>query len=213
MNSAVYQFNRDHLLSISLTPISCESDFSEVRNLRFDGYKGVFRSPDEASDEIDTCPNATVLLARDSHESPIGTVRVVDSSAGSIELDSLNPSYKDAINNKSIVEGSRLVAVKNSYVPQRTIQVALWKAVLDFATFKKAEKIIVWAKRGPDKGYKFLQFDHLENCGFEHPTLANAHYEVYALDIRKAEVLAKRTNHPLYDFFFTETYDNLIWYQ
>lgn len=209
----MYEVNEKAIQEISLTKIDSEVDRNAILQLRYEGYRGVFESPESSLDEFDKLPTSQVLLARDSQGVPIGTVRLLSTAHGGLELDSLNPSYKDYFTaDTTFVEGTRLVAKGSEIVPKQSVQAALWKTALDYAYHLGADHLIVWSKRGPDRAYRYLKFNQLPECGFCHYSLGAKRHEVFTLNLQEVKDVFRHMEHPLYDFFFEKRYANLIWY-
>lgn len=198
---------------ISLKPVQNRVDRDIATHLRYQGYRGVFATPQSTWDSWDSNENSTVLVAYGKGNTPLGTLRIMDSRSGKMEIDSYSSKFrKNFPDNSTFVEGARLVAIRSEACSKQSVQAALWKATFQFAQVNSIDYIIVWSKKGPDRGYRYLMFEQLEGCGFTHDNLAGKRHEVFFLDVKLAESAFASSDHPLTGFFFEKQHNNLRWY-
>lgn len=184
-----------------------------VCNLRHAGYRGLFKSPTDAWDRWDDMANARVLLFMDQQGTPVGTVRLMESSRGPIELSDYVPGYGSHFSEgSSFVEGARLVAARDGSVTKHTVQAAIWKATYLYGKARDTDFIIVWSKRGPERGYRYLCFSELPASAFAHAGLGGKQHSIFTLDIERASSILGCRNHPLTQFFFDDAHPNLHWF-
>lgn len=213
MSYGAYPIDYDALEKLSLAPVATPHDCREVARLRFEGYRGVFKDPASTWDPLDDDDNSTVLVLRTEEGTALGTIRLRNSREGPIELDLYNKAYKQNFPyGTTFSEATRLVATGNEHYPKWTVQVALWWATMHYSIDFGLDQIIACARKGPDRGYKFLNCIHHEGCGYAHETLGNKPHEVYSLDVAMSESIYKEVKHPLYKFFFLEDHPRLRWY-
>ncbi|NQY15275.1 MAG: hypothetical protein HRT81_15660 [Henriciella sp.] len=199
---------------IELKVVDSDADREHVRDLRFTGYKNVFDSPEDTWDEWDDKSGTHILLAEDASGAPIGTVRVIDSRIGLTEADTYTDAHRKQFPEEtSFVEGARLVARGSVDIKKIVVQAALWKATFLYASEKGVDKILVWSKRGPDRGYKSLQFEEISGGEFSHPSLGNKPHKTYCLDTKQSRQIFFAMDHPLKEFFFLDHHPSLMWFE
>ena len=199
---------------IELRIVDSEQSREHVRDLRFKGYKNVFDSPEDSWDEWDDKSGTQILLAEDASGAPIGTVRIIDSRFGLTEADTYTDAHRKYFpENTSFVEGARLVARGSADIKKIVVQAALWKATFLYALEKSVDQILVWSKRGPDRGYKNLQFEEITGGEFSHPDLGNKAHKTYCLDTQLSRQIYYSMDHPLKEFFFEYHHPSLMWFE
>ena len=212
-NSAIFKIDSALINEIEIIRACDEGSRELAKGLRYSGYEGAFGSPDDTWDELDGAVDTNVLIALAKNRDAVGTVRVTSSLSGCLEIDKFTTGYRSFYHPATaFLEASRLVVPKNSSIHGRTIQAALWKAVHRYAYAYHFHQLIAWVKTGPDRAYKYLLFDKLDGLSFRHPSIGNTVHEVYALDITRSEEKFRSHKHPLWEFFFVDRHENLIWY-
>ena len=210
----MYRLDEEALRELSLRKVTSEDDYQKVLDLRVKGYRGLFSSRDEAKDEFDRAPNCTLLLALDSEDTPVGTMRLLDSRGGDLEIDRYSCRFRTYnFDKKSFFEATRLVTLRTERISKQSVQLALLKGTFDYAINNNFNYLLAWVKKGPDRAYKYLGFSKLPECNFQHPKLGNKNHETFTLDLDNIEPKARKAlERALYDFFFLNSYPRLIWY-
>lgn len=200
--SIPYEVDSELVSHIQLTVVGDIISRNAVCALRYAGYRGLFRSPADAWDQWDEQEHARVLLLSDKFGAPVGTVRLMDSSRGPIELSDFRTGFRSNFpGGTTFIEGARLVATRNSTIPRQSVQAAIWKATFLYGEAIAADVIVVWSKRGPDRGYQYLCFSETPNSDFTHPRLGGKHHKVFTMSIQRAKEILRAKNHPLTGFF------------
>ncbi len=173
----------------------------------------MFPSPESTWEHWDDTEFSTVLLATTREGSAVGTIRILESFSGPLEIDAYCEGYRSQLPARStFIEGARLVATHNESITKFTVQASLWKSAYRYALNRKIDYLIAWAKKGPDRAYKYLCFREPGNSEFKHKQLGNISHRVFYLDLAKSEKEIKSKNLHLWCFFHRDQHRNLIWY-
>ncbi len=186
-----------------------DEDLEKVFETRWLGYQGYLNSRDEIEDKADFGPNATLFLATNEDDYPIGTMRILDRNYGEIELDSfleVDPLLSDA--EKSCTETTRLSIPKNPN--SVSIFCALAKAYYRYCLFNGIKTWLMSSRPLLAKHYRFLGFKDVGEHGvYYHSKLGNTEHRTYKLSVENIEPEWKRMKHPYYDFFFTQSHSDI----
>lgn len=189
---------------ISVRQAVSPADVEKVFDLRWQSYKKHFDARDEVVETRDSAINATLLLATNVCDRPLGTLRILDRGQGEIELDDfldvdslLSPIERPA------VEASRFVVPRHPRAED--VLLALWRSFYHHSRAREARTMLIQARPGAARRYRRLGCQNAGPLGeFRHPRLGDLAYRTYKLFVPAAEFLYRRHEHELADFLFGE---------
>jgi len=179
-------------------------DRRKVFDLRRLGYRK-YADTLMQEDILDSQANCTLILGEDQHGRPVGTMRILESLSGPIELHSfvdltaiLPPSQFQA--EQSIAEASRFTILSGAQ--SKELKLLLWKTFYLFCLDRGVEFMLACVRKPAARDYLQLFFDDVGAAGqFIHPHLGqHAHY-TYIAHAPSLERRFRATQHPLADFF------------
>lgn len=207
--------HEDYVLPRSLSnlvvhPVRTKKDSEAVQALRQRGYGGKY-GLDELSltDQLDSSPGCTLLVAKRLLGEPVGTLRLLDRRLGAIELDSflqvddlLNP------NKHPVAEATRFCVPRCA--DSKWVKLALWKAFFLYCQNKGVKTMIISVRKNGARDYRHLLFENLGQAGaYTHPLLGSQAHETYAFDVASGPARYLASQHPLYHFFVTESHPQI----
>lgn len=186
-----------------------QKDLAKVFDVRWKGYQKYCKRKSEIIDEYDFKPNATILLAEDENQNPIGTIRILDRRYGSIELD-------EFIDVDSILSRDERACVEPTrfsipYHPQsKLIKMLLFKSVLLYCQENHINTIINSVRPSAARAYRFLLFEDVGLSGiYRHPLLGNLEHYTYKLNIAEKSEILRRINPKTHSFFYEADNSNI----
>jgi len=194
----------DIMVKLAQTP----TDFNDVIETRWEGYKKYLNNKNEIIDEFDYQSNSSYLLAVVGNTA-VGTMRILDQKRGKIEVENFKP-INSLLTSKEqpCAEATRFSIPPNK--KSRAIKFALWKGFYLYCLKNNLRTALVWVRSSAARDYERLLFKNIGTQGvFHHPKLGSLRHYTYKLDINNASNSFKSSNHPLYEFFFEITHPNI----
>ncbi len=190
--------------------ISAE-DRSKVFDVRWMGYKKYGMSRDEVEDEADTAPHATLLLATNEDQQPIGTMRFLDRNHGDIELDSfLDVDSLLTDDERSCIEFTRL-SIPMDFRSVSIVFNALARASYLYSVANNIRTMLISSRPKLAEHYCFMGFEDVGDRGvYYHSALGNTEHRTFKLDIGiTVEKVRATKRHPLRDVFLAQNSPNI----
>lgn len=187
------------LSRITVRKASSDEDFALVGRLREAGFSRVANSEDIAwIDDADRSPGVFSLIAYNSLNEPVATMRVQDGRAARLEiarfipLDSLlSPDQMPAI------QGARLSVLKK--LEATDAMLALFKSVWQWCVRENIRSILIASPPWARPAYDFLMFEDLGPLGhFAHRFLDDTPHISMRMPVDKPISVWPIVQHPLY---------------
>ena len=197
-----YLKDQPNMKDIKVKIVKNDKDFQKAMAVRYKGYKSFYLSEHEVSDDYDFLKNATLLLAIDSKNNALGSMRVLDSRYGPIELSQfLNISSLMNGYNEPYAEATRFsVPIKTNGALMAKL--LLCKAYYQYCLENHIETMLFWARPLIGRLYQFMCADDVGEIGvFYNEHFNNKLYKTYRLRVSDLEIRMKAINHPLYHLF------------
>ena len=185
------------------------AEVKDVMDIRWQGYKKYFDSPNDVVDSYDHQKNCTLLLAAVDGRA-VGTLRLLDSCKGPIELEEFIELNKILpLPAFPIVEATRFSVPAHEM--SREVKAMLWKAFYLYCLDRDSSLMLAWIRPSALPDYHGLLFTSIGLSGrFCHKRLAGKEHHTVILDVRNAAKLYGQAGHPYYRFFCVEKHPN-IW--
>ena len=193
---------RPDVSGLVVRPARTRADREKVFDVRWEGYRKYFGARDDVVERYDFQPNATLLLATDTEDRPLGTLRILDRAHGELELD----AYVDVdaivpAAERPCIEATRFTVPRHPR--SQDIKSALWKAFHDYSRANGSQSMVIWCRKGAARMYGRLMFEDVGAEGeFRHPRLGNKTHRTYKVGLSTVEALYRDRNHPLSELFF-----------
>lgn len=207
----VSRYARVDLAGITVRKAVTEADFELVGHLRQAGFSRVADNAATAwVDDFDRSPGVFSLIAYNSLNEPVATMRVQDGRVSELELARfipldtlLNEEYKPA------VQCARLSVIKGYQSTDAIF--GSCKAVWLWCLSKGLESIVLATPPWSKPIYDFMLFDDLGTQGhFPHKFVGGTLHITMALSVRKAETVWRKRCNPLCRQMFDVEHPSLI---
>jgi len=197
-------------MDIFVRKAKTEEGLRRVFDIRWEGYKKYVNKKEEVIDEYDFASNATLLLAEDGFNEPVGTMRILDRRHGKIELDEfIEVDSLLTEHEKQCAEVTRFSFSK--HLKSKLIKYLLWKAVFRYCQANQINTLLISMPPSAARDYQRLFL--LEDLGpsgvYHHRRLGNAEHHTFKCDIPRTIEFLRSSKHPLYEFFCTDNHPNI----
>jgi len=160
-------------------------------------------------DSKDFNPNATLLLAEDEQNNPVGSIRILDRRSGRIELDQfIEVNSLLSRDEMPCVEATRFSIPKHPNAG--AIRFLLYKAFFLYCKNNQINTMLISVRRITSHNYRYFYFKHLGPAGiYHHPLMGNLEYHTYKCNIAETCKFLKLLNYQLYHFFCVKEHLNI----
>lgn len=186
------------LAGITVRRAVSDDDFALVGRLREAGFSRVTdNTTTEWVDDFDRSPGVFSLIAYNSLNEPVATMRVQDGRVAELELARFVPldSLLDSLG-KPAIQGARLSVVKNAR--SMDAMIALFKAGWLWCRRENIKSIVMANPPWVKPLYDFLLFEDLGSSGhFQHAFLANTPHITMGMPVDRPASTWMAVQHPL----------------
>lgn len=174
-------------------------DYERVIDVRWEGYKGYFKKRDDVLDPLDLGRNSTLLLATDSQNRTVGTMRLLDRREGPIELE----NFLDV---DSILPEKELACVEITRftVPYKArasaIKLCMYKSVFTYCLSNGIDIIVISTIPALAHMYQELFFKDVgDNGSYHHNILGGVAHRTMKLNVKEIIATLKMKSPWLYE--------------
>lgn len=187
------------LSRITVRKAISDEDFALVARLRAMGFSRVAGRHDiEWIDNLDRAPGVFSLIAYNSLNEPVATMRVQDGRVSTLELARFIPLHSLLrSDHMPAIQGARLSVIKK---PEATdAMLALFKSVWQWCVREHIRSILIASPPWARPVYDFLMFEDLGPQGcFEHRLLGHTPHVSMRMPVDKPRSAWSSALHPLY---------------
>jgi hypothetical protein len=197
-------------LPFTIRIIESEHDLKKAIKLRHAAYNRhvpEFATQLAKAEDADFDQSAIVILAESKLDgSAVGTMRVQENTVRPLALEhSIRlPSH---MTKGRLAEATRLAVGSGG----RVVTIAMFKAFYLFCKAQAIDTMVITARSPVDRQYERLMFRDVDPAlGFiELPHVGNLKHRIMSLEVEQVEPLWRKTDHPLYNFFFSTNHADI----
>jgi hypothetical protein len=187
-------------------------DFAKVLDIRSSAYARhlpEFGRTLRQAEDLDSAPGVIVLLAESKLDgAALGTMRIQTNRHAPLMLEQ-SITLPEALTNSSLAEATRLAVVNNKL--GGIVKVALFKSYFLFCQTLKIDWMVIAGRSPIDRQYRQLLFDdvfpELGYIPLRH--VNNIPHRIMSFEMASVHARWETTCHPLYDFIFGTTHDDI----